>query len=156
MSQVKLQHGDVLVVDTLQGSIMLAAFRKYLGPGFQVGLHGLACLGLHALSLVDAYLSMGIGWHMASHVLRGWEREPVSANCVSRQRHVHAGNHDWSPLARPLQAHMQRNELLHQVFGFTPATSRPERMSALEKRHFRRVRGDGGARRAGWGGSLVA
>jgi hypothetical protein len=30
-----------------------------------------------------------------------------------------------------------RNPLLHDVFSFTPSTTRPERMSALEKRHFR-------------------
>ncbi|GLC45151.1 hypothetical protein PLESTB_000430000 [Pleodorina starrii] len=37
-------------------------------------------------------------------------------------------------LAGGFQAHLQRNPLLHDVFGYRPRTERPERMSAVEKR----------------------
>ncbi len=32
------------------------------------------------------------------------------------------------------QAHLQHNPLLHDVFGFSPRTERPERLTAAEKR----------------------
>ncbi|KAL6748877.1 hypothetical protein V8C86DRAFT_2866213 [Haematococcus lacustris] len=37
-------------------------------------------------------------------------------------------------LAGGFQAHLQHNPVLHTLFGFTPATSQPARLSALEKR----------------------
>mmetsp|Transcript_33375 Transcript_33375/g.84567 ORF Transcript_33375/g.84567 Transcript_33375/m.84567 type:complete len:447 (-) Transcript_33375:563-1903(-) len=69
VTKVKLQHGDVLVVDTVRGGVMLGAFRRALGGGFQL--------------------------------------------------------------------HLQHNGLLHDVFEFTPSSTRPERLTALEKRAFK-------------------
>ncbi|KAF5829468.1 interferon-related developmental regulator-domain-containing protein [Dunaliella salina] len=40
-------------------------------------------------------------------------------------------------LAGGFQVHLQHNSLLHEVFDFQPSQSRPERMSAQEKRFFR-------------------
>jgi len=40
-------------------------------------------------------------------------------------------------LADAFQAHLQRNELLHEVFRFTPAEEPEERLTPLEKRLFR-------------------
>lgn len=36
VTKIKLQHGDVLVVDSVRGGVMLAAFRRALAGGFQV------------------------------------------------------------------------------------------------------------------------
>lgn len=69
VTKIKLQHGDSLVIDTVRGGVMLAAFRRALGGGFQL--------------------------------------------------------------------HLQANSLLHDVFNFTPSSTRPERLSALEKRALR-------------------
>uniref|UniRef100_A0A7S3QK82 Interferon-related developmental regulator N-terminal domain-containing protein n=1 Tax=Dunaliella tertiolecta TaxID=3047 RepID=A0A7S3QK82_DUNTE len=40
-------------------------------------------------------------------------------------------------LAGGFQVHLQHNPLLHEVFDFKPSQSRPERMSAQEKRYYR-------------------
>jgi hypothetical protein len=39
-TKVKLRYGDVLVVDTLAGSITLTYLRKFLATGFQAHLQG--------------------------------------------------------------------------------------------------------------------
>lgn len=36
-----------------------------------------------------------------------------------------------------LQVHLQGNPFLHSVFGFTPLDSKPDRLTAQEKRFFR-------------------
>jgi hypothetical protein len=40
-------------------------------------------------------------------------------------------------LALCVQVHLQGNPFLHAVFSFTPLDSRPERLTAQEKRFFR-------------------
>lgn len=67
--KIKLQHGDLLVVDTLNGVIAINFFKKYLAGGFQ--------------------------------------------------------------------AHLQHNQLLHDVFQFSPLATRPDKLSSLEKRAYR-------------------
>lgn len=44
-------------------------------------------------------------------------------------------------LADAFQAHIQGNELLHEVFSFSPADEPEERLTPLEKRLFRWARG---------------
>lgn len=40
-------------------------------------------------------------------------------------------------LGSGLQAHLQSNPLLHCIFGYSPSTEAPARLSYLEKRHYR-------------------
>lgn len=67
--KVKLQHGDLLVIDSLTGVIDINFFKRYLAGGFQV--------------------------------------------------------------------HLQHNQLLHDVFQFSPLVNKPDKLTALEKRAFK-------------------
>ncbi len=42
-------------------------------------------------------------------------------------------------LAEGFQVHLQQNPLLHQIFSFEPREERPERLTPLEKKMYRRV-----------------
>ena len=39
VQKIKLRHGDVLVVDTLEGNVRLSALRRFLAEGFQAHLY---------------------------------------------------------------------------------------------------------------------
>ena len=64
-TKIKMQHGDVMVISTLQGLVMVNWVRRFLAGGFQVG----GCWGVGS-SLAGA-AGRRLGWGAADCVHRG-------------------------------------------------------------------------------------
>jgi hypothetical protein len=119
-TKIKLRHGDVIVINTLNGSVSMGYLRRFLAGGFQVGSWRPALLRFRD-SRTDVCTA-------------GSPLNPLLTKTLPPHRSIPPSR----PAKRPKQqAHLQSNTLLHAVFGYEPLSERPGRLTALEKRAFR-------------------
>lgn len=139
------------MVDTLRANVTLNAFRKTLAGGFQVRRH--LCLvcshGVHLWVLAhytgggavmkDPKFNLPLLTVCQPNIVLGSSR--TSSTCQFMRVRMENVSTTFQHVScyylanQHVQVHLQKNALLHQVFNFTPAQTRPERMSALEKRY---------------------
>lgn len=134
--KIKLRHGDTLLIDTMEGNTMMNWLKRFLAGGFQVHCaHSKACTACsHSVRVLMPRFA-----RCAAHLpALGSKRSPPNTlhDCDLSLSVLT----DWILfllLVLCVQVHLQGNPFLHAVFGFTPLDSRPERLTAQEKRFFR-------------------
>lgn len=114
--KVKLRHGDQLLVNGLPDNIRL----DYLRCGWKEAGKAIARCRQHGLRIGGCPGSAC--WPRALH----WAHPTLPCH-PTRSAY----------LGEAFQAHLQSNELLHQVFQFQPAYEPEERLTPLEKRLFK-------------------